>query len=205
MSTFADQIHEVLRTVDSTASDPVIAVAQTFATTPDDLWEACTDPARLARWFEPIEGDLSLGGRYELGFSGTEGTIERCERPMLLAITWEYGDDASRVVVTIARAEGGARLTIAHASPRDDHWEAYGPAAGGMGWDESLLALALHLADDERSTPDAMEALFESDEGRAFAEASAAAWQRAFIDAGADPAEAEAAAARAIAAVFDED
>lgn len=203
--TIATQIHEVRRTVDLAPVDPVIAVAQTFPTTRDDLWDACTQPARLARWFEPVEGEVALGGRYELASSGTEGTIERCEPPMLFALTWEYGGDVSRVVVTVAAVEGGARLTIAHAATRDDHWEAYGPAAGGMGWDESLLALALHLADDERSTPDAMEALFESEEGRAFAEASASAWRQAYVDAGADPAEAEAASARAIADVFDED
>ena len=30
----------------------------------DDVWDACTNPERIPRWFLPVSGDLRLGGRY---------------------------------------------------------------------------------------------------------------------------------------------
>lgn len=30
------------------------------------MWDACTDPERIPRWFLPISGDLRLNGRYQL-------------------------------------------------------------------------------------------------------------------------------------------
>jgi hypothetical protein len=43
-----------------------------------DVWEACTDPERLSRWFLPVTGDLRVGGRFSLqGNAG--GEILRCD------------------------------------------------------------------------------------------------------------------------------
>ena len=62
-----------------------IAVRE-YPTTVEDLWEAITVPERIARWFLPVEGDLKLGGRYQLkGNAG--GTITRCEPPQALDLT----------------------------------------------------------------------------------------------------------------------
>jgi hypothetical protein len=56
-----------------------------------DVWEACTDPERLNRWFLPVSGDLRAGGRFRLeGNAG--GEVLRCEPPRLLTVTWVYGD-----------------------------------------------------------------------------------------------------------------
>ena len=52
-------------------------VTRVYDTSPEDLWEACTDPDRVARWFLPLSGDLRPGGRYELQ-GNASGTIERC-------------------------------------------------------------------------------------------------------------------------------
>ena len=60
----------------------VLTIEQSYPTTPDDVWDAVTNPARLPRWFMPVEGDLKVGGHYQLvGNAG--GTIERCEPPAL--------------------------------------------------------------------------------------------------------------------------
>lgn len=40
-----------------------VVVERSYPTTPDDLWEAITDPDRVRRWFMPITGDLRAGGR----------------------------------------------------------------------------------------------------------------------------------------------
>ncbi len=49
----------------------------------EDVWQACTDPDRLNRWFLEVSGDLRVGGRYQ--FEGNAGgEIVRCESPRLL-------------------------------------------------------------------------------------------------------------------------
>ncbi|SHU85718.1 Uncharacterised protein [Mycobacteroides abscessus subsp. bolletii] len=40
----------------------VVTVSQTYDTAAGDLWEACTNAERIARWFLPITGDLRAGG-----------------------------------------------------------------------------------------------------------------------------------------------
>mgnify|MGYP003753663377 CR=1 FL=1 len=132
--TIANQIADVLRRVDMIGSGHVITISQTYRATAEDLWDACTGPERLERWFEPIEGDLHRGGRYRLTDSCTEGTIEQCDAPRSLGITWEYEDDDSRVLLSIDETDlGTATLTIRHLGDNSEHWQTYGPAAGGSG------------------------------------------------------------------------
>ena len=50
-----------------------VTVSQAYNATVADLWDACTNPERIARWFLPISGDLRLGGRYQ--FEGNAGGI----------------------------------------------------------------------------------------------------------------------------------
>ena len=61
----------------------VVRVADRLDAGIDDVWSALTDPARLARWYGEVEGDLRQGGEYRarLHASGWEGTgrIEACE------------------------------------------------------------------------------------------------------------------------------
>ncbi len=44
----------------------VVTISRSYRTSAEDLWEACTDPRRIPRWFLPVEGDLEVGGRYQL-------------------------------------------------------------------------------------------------------------------------------------------
>jgi uncharacterized protein YndB with AHSA1/START domain len=195
--TIAAQIADVLRRVEVTDSGHVVTISQTYRTSVDDLWNACTTPERLERWFEPVEGDLQPGGRYRLTESGTEGTIEQCEAPRSLSITWEYGEDVSRVLVSIDEAETGtATLTIRHLGDNNEDWQTYGPAAGGSGWDTSLLGLALHLQNDPPMS-DIVD-LMASDDGAQFLRATGAAWRAAHEAAGAEAEDAGERAERAI-------
>jgi uncharacterized protein YndB with AHSA1/START domain len=79
----------------------VLTMSQSYATTPDDLWNACTDADRIKRWFLPVSGDLAVGGRYQIeGNAG--GTIERCDRPKSFAATWEFGGEISWIEVSLS-------------------------------------------------------------------------------------------------------
>ena len=175
-----------------------VTISRVYDTPVEDLWDACTSPERISRWFLPISGDLRLGGRY--AFEGNaSGTIERCEPPHAVAATWEYGGKVSWVELQLV-PEGGGRTRfalehIAHAD--DDLWAQYGPGAVGVGWDGGVLGLTLHLSSGgEGPDRDAVAAWQASDEGRRFVTLSSEAWGEASIAAGTDPDAARAAAGR---------
>lgn len=159
-----------------------------------DLWDAVTHPERLPRWFAPIEGDLALGGRYQLtGHAG--GTITACEAPRQFDITWEFDGSMSWLGLRLApQAAQRTQLTLHHIVPMNVHWETYGPGATGVGWELALLGLVLHLAEPHTSLDP--EAFFAMPETPAFVRGSSSAWGDAHIAAGKNPAQARAAAQR---------
>jgi len=175
-----------------------LTVTRVYDTPHEDLWDACTNPDRLPRWFLPVSGDLRPGGRYE--FQGNaSGTIERCEPPHGLAATWEYGGQTSWVELRLTPVSGcGTRFALEHIAHVDDElWAQYGPGAVGIGWDQAVLGLTLHLAGGaDQPEREAVEAWQASDEGRRFNRLSSERWAGASIAAGTDAAEAQAAAAR---------
>lgn len=176
-------------------------ISQTYDTDIDDLWNAVTDPDRIARWFLPVSGELRLGGRYQLeGNAG--GTVERCDPPKGFVATWEYGGQTSWIEVRLtSEADGGSRFELEHIAHVDeDIWNRFGPGAVGIGWDQGFLGLALHLAtgDDVRAAYG--EAWSASDEGKEFSRLSGERWYAAHVASGVDEAAARASADRTIAA-----
>jgi uncharacterized protein YndB with AHSA1/START domain len=173
-----------------------LTVSRVYDTAPEDLWDACTNPERISRWFLPISGDLRPGGRYE--FQGNaSGTIERCEPPHSVAATWEYGGETSWIELRLTpETDGRTRFALEHIAHVDDElWTQFGPGAVGIGWDQALIGLTLHLT-SEPPEREAVEAWQASDDGRRFTRLSSERWAEASIAAGTDAAEAQAAAAR---------
>jgi uncharacterized protein YndB with AHSA1/START domain len=163
----------------------VVEATRSYDTDPDDLWNALTDRERIPRWFTPIEGELRLGGRYQLrGNAG--GTITRCEPPQALDLTWEFSGATSWVTVRLDSDAAGTRLTLEHLLPDNEHWDKFGPAAVGVGWDLSFLGLGQHLASG--GTPvdhDAAHTWMASPDGKDFMRTSAEAWRVAHVAGGA--------------------
>jgi len=137
----------------------------------DDVWDAITDPARIARWFMPVSGDLREGGDFQLeGNAG--GRILRCDRPRLLQAT--FGGDTS--IVTLRLTDDGddrTTLELEHTVPIEMAGGGAGALYVGPGWDGGFLALGLFLdgvvTDDPRAAAGSPEAF-------AFSRASIAAW-----------------------------
>lgn len=182
----------------------IVGVAtRVYDTSVEDLWQAVTTPERLARWFLPVEGDLKLGGRYQLkGNAG--GAITRCDPPEALDVTWEFMGATSWVNLRLAPEGEKARLVLEHIAHKEGagraHFEKYGPGATGIGWDLALRGLELYLANPEVAVdPAAFEAWTLSSEGKAFIRRCGEAWAAAYIAAGADPELARAQAERTIA------
>jgi uncharacterized protein YndB with AHSA1/START domain len=193
----------VTRTVKSFERDgkPASAVTLTrlYDTDVDDLWDALTNAERIPRWFLPVEGDLKLGGKYQLkGNAG--GTITACTPPTHFAATWEFGAGVSWIDVTLAADSGQARLTLEHTALIEDHWKQFGPGAVGIGWDLALaLGLARHLASGAAvDRADAM-AWMGSPNGKEFMSQSGERWRAAHVASGEDPALAKERSDRTIA------
>lgn len=192
------QLGAVERTVGSTEVDGaparVQSLAQRYPSPIDDVWSAVTDPARIARWFLPVSGDLRLGGRYQTeGNAG--GEILECDPPAgdraRYRVTWEFGGGMSWLEVRLTGEGDSTRFELEHVAREADvpaeMWETFGPGATGVGWDGGLLGLALHLsAPDTAMTPEQGQAWALSDEGRAFNRGAADAWAEASILAGTD-------------------
>ncbi len=166
----------------------VAVFTRTYQTTIEDLWDACTDPERLARWYTSVTGDLRLGGRFQQVNMGS-GTIVRCDPPRMLKVSLGGGADEIELRLTPGPGEQATTLEVQHATTADAH-EIGGQTYDaifcmGGGYFPRLLALdlhlrgvlpaaydatAFHLDPDMRSTIErgssAMEALLEADAHR---------------------------------------
>lgn len=179
-----------------------VVVGRSFATDIDDAWDAITNAERLPRWFAPVAGDLRRGGRYRIEGNAT-GTIEECEPPRRLALTWEFAGNVSWVVVTLHEEGASTRLELAHIAAIDEEsekfWDQFGPGAGGVGWDLSLLGLAEHVENGWDKPPETETEWTAGDNYRAFVAGSSEGWRAASVAFGTDQAAAREAADRTTA------
>ncbi len=177
-----------------------IAVARrTYAAERADLWDAVTSPERLPRWFLPVSGDLSVGGRYQLeGNAG--GVVQECDAPEWFAVTWEFGGGMSWLEVRLTESDAGTTLELAHESPVvPEFWDQFGPGAVGVGWDLGLMGLGLHVEGGQDTDPAAGEAWTLSPDGVEFVRLASTGWADAAVADGDEEAAAHEAAARTVA------
>ena len=182
-----------------------LVMERTYDTTVEDVWDALTNAERIPRWLLPIEGDLKLGGRYQLeGNAG--GEVLTCDAPRHLAVTWEFAGSVSWVDVHLSDDPGDAdgpggsggrtRLRMEHVALLADiaMFDQFGPGAVGIGWDLTVLGLTEHLRTGQQAT---------GGEGAApdpeFVARSSDAWCEADIAAGTPEDKARAGAAAVLA------
>jgi DNA-binding transcriptional ArsR family regulator len=178
-----------------------VTISQVYPSAIEDVWEACTNPERIPRWFLPVSGELRLGGHYALT-GNASGTITSCDPPRAFDATWEYGGGVSWIELRLSPEPGGpaTRFALTHIARVDDRWEQFGPGAVGVGWDLGIAGLAKHLASGDAIDLAAGAAWAASDDGRHFITLSSSAWGAANVAAGAEEDEARAAADRTTAA-----
>ncbi len=114
----------------------------------EDVWDACTDPARLRRWYVPVTGDLRVGGDFQQVNMGS-GTILICEAPRLLKVSLGGGADEIELRLSSRSEDGATTLELQHATMLDSH-EIGGQSYDaifcmGGGYYPRLLALDQHL------------------------------------------------------------
>ena len=147
----------------------------------DDVWDACTTPDRLDRWFLSVSGDLRPGGRFELA-GNAGGEIVACDPPRALHLTWVYGDrPVDEVWLRLSPAAGGGTaLELEHATVSTEiEWEGRMlDVIPGVGSGSELplsWSLPLYLGGELPDRP-AAEWYEPTREHAAMAEQSAAAW-----------------------------
>jgi len=194
MKDLIEQIDSVARNVGSATlpagAAHMVTMQRTYDADIDDVWDAITQPDRIARWFLPVTGDFRVGGEYQLdGNAG--GEIRTCDPPHRLVVTWNPPgaepptEDASLVTVSLQVVDGSTELTLEHvAVVPPEFWDEYGPGAVGVGWDLSLVGLAAHLDGLQLGTPEEMD---RDPNVRAAMTASSNAWGAAYAATGTSP------------------
>jgi uncharacterized protein YndB with AHSA1/START domain len=131
-----------MRSVDDTRG--AVRVEDVYDTGIDDLWRACTEPERLARWIAEVSGDLRVGGTVNAVFTSTWTgpiSIEACEAPRHLLLTMEPGSEEETRVEAWLTAEGPrTRLVVEERGLPVDQLHFY-----GAGWQAHLEDLASSL------------------------------------------------------------
>lgn len=122
----------------------------------DIVWEALTEPARLAQWYGRVEGDLRVGGGYHAllfpsGWEG-DGRVLSCERGCSLRVqSGEAGEPVTVDEVELTgTGDGGTRLVLVRSRPSKDMLALY-----AVGTQLHLENLDAHLAGREPVDPEA--------------------------------------------------
>jgi uncharacterized protein YndB with AHSA1/START domain len=143
----------------------VVRIEDRYDTDIDDLWTALTDPARLARWFGQVEGELRPGGRFRLhvddsGIDAT-GRVEACEPPRRLLVMIRETDESYQGGEGVPPFDESIEATL---TADGDHTVLVIEVRGmpldkiafyGVGWQVHAENLGAYLAGRERPEADA--------------------------------------------------
>jgi uncharacterized protein YndB with AHSA1/START domain len=90
--------NRILGSLRSADGKGVVRIEDRYDTGIDDLWSALTDPARLARWYGQVDGDLRPGGQFRLHVDDAgmdvAGHVDECEPPRRLRVTTRETDES---------------------------------------------------------------------------------------------------------------
>jgi uncharacterized protein YndB with AHSA1/START domain len=132
-----------MRAVDVTHG--AVRVEEIYDTDIDYLWQACTTPARLARWIAEVSGDLRLGGTILVTFTSTgsgPARIEACDAPHHLLLRTEPGTAEEGEIEAWLHGEGArTRLVVEERGLALDKLHIH-----GAGWQAHLEDLSRTLA-----------------------------------------------------------
>ena len=115
-----------------------------FAASLEEVWDALTNPERLARWLAP--GSIDGGGdgtvKLDFGEGGlVTGRVLRWEPLSLVEFEWRFAGETESVVrFELSRDGDGTHLVLDHRALGPEHATGY-----SAGWDAHLAALGDHL------------------------------------------------------------
>ena len=129
---------------------PTVEREAVLPASPDEVWEALTDPDRLEEWLghdvrmEPVEG-----GEVRVSDQGGErsGTVEKVVERELLTFTWARpGERESRVEFAVETAPGGSRLIVTESRTGPVGMAGASAARAAAAWEPRLRRLSSVVA-----------------------------------------------------------
>src|SRR5271168_3927863 len=111
-------------TIELIGGDAVIRFTRQYPNSIDDVWDALTNPQRLAQWWLPFDADITIevveGGDYILrgkgeGMPTLSWKVLRAESPHLLVHT--HVDPGVVVTWLLSESEGGCALVFTQTVP----------------------------------------------------------------------------------------
>ena len=106
--------NRLLGTLRSADGRGVVRIEDRYDTDIDDLWSALVDPARLARWWGLVEGELRLGGEFRSKNADLEsaGRVEACEPPRHLLLVGKEQDEPDELVTEVTLTPDGDQTIL---------------------------------------------------------------------------------------------
>jgi len=129
-----------------TGNEEPIRVERLLSAPVEDVFDAMTDPTRMADWFSPIgraevEAVPVVGGRLHVVMVDGDVRLEHdgefldVQRPTRLVFTWRSrftGDRATVVTVELSDEDGKTRLVLEHEGLPPDARESHEGGWGGI-------------------------------------------------------------------------
>jgi uncharacterized protein YndB with AHSA1/START domain len=150
---------------------PVVRFERTFPHPVGEVWDAITDPARLAQWFpttvefEELRVGATIAFRFEEDrFPPMSGAFREVLAPRRLSFTW--GDDV--LTFELSERDRGAACRLAFSVVLDSADKAARDAAG---WDDCLDMLDTVVSGEtpaRRSQPESWQARYDEYKRRGF-------------------------------------
>ena len=130
----------------------MLRIEQTYLidASPEEVWEALTDPALMAQWSgQSAAFDPNVGSPYQLFDNYVTGEIVVADAPSRLAQTWKPNDwtiEDSLVTFVLTPVEGGTQVDLVHENVQPEDYE-----GTNKGWDEFYVGALKKMleADDE--------------------------------------------------------
>jgi len=155
----------ILGSLRSADGKGVVRIEDRYDTDIDDLWSALTDPARLARWYGQVEGDLRPGGEFRLYIESSDldktGRVEACEPPRRLLVMTRETEESYRKGRGVPPFDEAAEATL---TADGDHTSLVIEVRGmpldkiafyGAGWQIHAENLAAFIAGRDRGSSEA--------------------------------------------------
>ena len=138
---------------------PPLRIVRVLPASPEEVFDAWTDPESLAVWMAPgsvrrsvVEADARVGGRFRIVMKGPDCDHEHTgeylvvDRPRRLVFTWisqaTQGRPTTVSVELRARGRGETELTLTHEGLPDDA----AAASHRSGWGDIVQRLAAELS-----------------------------------------------------------
>jgi uncharacterized protein YndB with AHSA1/START domain len=165
MTSNASPASRLLGSLRSADGRGVVRIEDRYDTEIDDLWSAITDPARIARWYGQVEGDLRPGGEFRLYVEDADsehaGRVEECEPPRRLRVTTRETDESyergqgvppfDETIEATLTADGDQTVLVLEVRGMPLDAVAY----YGAGWQIHAENLAAYLTERERADTEA--------------------------------------------------